>query len=511
MRLVFHTDSNKPVAIGDTVEFSYAISRGYVTVRMTVARLDPFECIILEEDLEKTLDPIGNRGHQSSWNFSQYIGLTRRTLVNGEIIGENVFFNESLIPIADTVIDYTGTLIPLTAAVKLTIENETKYALMSTTIEIDGEIHLKRDCFRIITTHAERHALRWQSTRADAGTWVAEEPEDGFVYMDDFEVWADEELVNYCFGNDQYYWYDQGDEWHDEWYSDDWLNDNTFVCDCCGERFANDDYAEDGNCTSCWSPPSGLQSYSDKSSAKFRPEKNVPLKFGIELEVESRDANQGVELCESIFPDQYVVYKEDGSLSCEGFEIVTRPDAPEVHKRIFDKFLSDTRVRRTLTSWNSGSCGVHIHVSRAPLSALWIGRILVMINSPAMRSIVSKVAGRYDTGYASIRHKTLVHGRKGKDERKYDAVNNSPRDTIEFRLFRGTLVKESFLRYIEFVESVLAFTSPATTSNRDVSEPQKYLDFVSKRRKDYKNLFEFLKRKDFPVSGPVHKPRPADK
>jgi len=500
---MFHTNTGTPVAVGDTVEFDYyseVISNGVARVRMIVDSLSPFCSTILEEDLEKTGQPYRNRGYSTEWNLSQFLGIHSEYLTSGTEVGDKVYINGAFIPIDETVIDYRGIRIARSAAVELTIEGETKYAMSTDTIEIDGEVYLKSACFRVVENYSDRRR---------GGEWVAEEPEDGYVYSEDFDCWASEDLVCYCYGSGELCWYDEAEEWDGELYSNDWLIDNTFVCGCCGYRNHNDDYAEGDECSDCWSPPSGLQSYSDKSSAKFRPEKNVPLKFGIELEVESDDANDGVALCESIFPDQYVVYKEDGSLSCEGFEIVTRPDAPEVHKRIFSEFLGNPNVRRSLTSWNSGNCGVHIHVSRAPLSALWIGRIIVMINSPAMKSIVGKVSGRYNTSYAGINNcKGLTHGKKNKDERKYDAVNNSPRDTIEFRLFRGTLVKESFLRYIEFVESVLAFTSPATTSNRDVSEPQKYLDFVSKRRKDYKILFEFLKLKGFAVSGPVIKPKP---
>jgi len=356
------------------------------------------------------------------------------------------------------------------------------------TIEIDGETHMKSDCFRLVDHYRDRRS---------GGEWVTEEPEYDYTYMEDYDCWASHDIVASCYGSGDTFFIDEMDTWDGEWYCEDWLNDHTFVCDCCDCRYSNDDYAEDGNCNSCRSEQSGLRSYSDKSAADLRPEKDVPLKFGIELEVEGRDANEGVEMCESIFPSGYVVYKEDGSLSDGGFEIVTRPDAPEVHKRIFSKFLSDPQVRRNLTSWNSGNCGIHIHVSRKPLSTLWIGRILVMINSPSMRSIVSKVSGRYDTTYAGITSKKLTNGKKTGYERKYEAVNNSPRETIEFRLFRGTLIRESFIRYIEFVEAVLAFTSPATTSNRDIAEPEKFLDFVSNHRKKYKELFAFLKKKDF--------------
>jgi uncharacterized CHY-type Zn-finger protein len=494
MKAWIDTNTGKRVQVGDIIEMDFRTLSIIKRIKVRVADIENFgvQLVDLEGARHAGYDEETTESFQRvfrGWNWDHLTSVRLVTVPDSDIPGDYMrltsgeWVHESL-----SVITLNGSRILKSDAVEVTLDEETNYYPKTMTVEIDGENHLKSNCFRLVYNYYDRRS---------GGEWVTEQPEDGYTYMENYDCWADDDIVAYCYGTNEAYFIDEMEEWCGDWYCRDWLNDETFICDCCGERFSNDDYAEDGNCTNCWSPPSGLQSYSDKSAANLRPEKNVPLKFGIELEVEGRDADNGVELCESIFPDQYVVYKEDGSLNDGGFEIVTRPDAPEVHKRIFSEFLSDPRVRRNLTSWNSGNCGVHIHVSRKPLSALWIGRILVMINSPSMRSIVAKVSGRYNTNYAEIRTKKLTNGKKTGVERKYDAVNNSPRETIEFRLFRGTLIRESFIRYIEFVEAVLAFTSPATTSNRDVAEPEKFLDFVSKRRKDYKELFAFLKKKDF--------------
>lgn len=496
MYYYYNHATRKSLAIGDVLVMNFLNVMGHRKfIHVEVASLTPLGVRLLrQEDRDHVGGSYSDSEIHFGWNWNHLVDVEQLYLTEGEPMPGTslVLCDGRLIEKDAAVLAHNGRYVAATKAV----QTEDGFAHERDVVFIDSVAYLKS---RLHCVYNNRRTPEYQ----------VEEPDpDCYEYLEHDDCWAHESLVRYCRGDGSTHWVDDCSMWEGDWYSDTWLDDNTFFCDCCEQRLHNDRYGSDGRCEDCDGEEerNRLRSYNDKSAASFRPEKNVPLKFGIELEVESRDANSAVELCESIFPKNYVVYKEDGSLDDEGFEIVTRPDAPEVHKRIFSEFLSSKEVRRTLTSWNSGNCGVHIHVSRAPLSPLWVGRILVMINSPEMRSIVSKVSGRYNTSYAGIRSKKLVDGKKGKDERKYDAVNNSPRDTIEFRLFRGTLVKESFLRYIEFVESVLAFTSPATTGNKDVSSPKKYLDFVSKRRKEYTNLFEFLKVRGFEVSGPSVKP-----
>lgn len=297
-----------------------------------------------------------------------------------------------------------------------------------------------------------------------------------------------------CYGNDETYLVTEGERWCGDWYSYEWLEDNTFVCCDCDERRSNDDEHDDGRCECCdsgrYGDSNGVRDYCDRSANNMKPEKDVPIKFGIELEVEPVDSRS-----ESIdafnLPDRYCVLKEDGSLGSSGYEIVTRPDCPSVHKRIFGEVLKRGSVSATTRSWQSGRCGIHIHVSRAPLSQLWVGRMLVFINSEQLKPIVSKVAGRYGTTYSSIGAKKLTDGRK-KGYSRYDALNTSGDNTIEFRIFRGTLNRESFLKNIEFVEAVLAFCKPCTCSNRDVNNASEFVSFLRKRRKEWPHLWDFL-------------------
>lgn len=284
-----------------------------------------------------------------------------------------------------------------------------------------------------------------------------------------------------------------------------WAEDNCRYCYECSRWFI----PEDGECE-CQRCREGartrIRNYSNQTACDLRPERGVPIKFGIELEV-GCDRGFSQDRCAEVMADaldssgtpitEYAVFKHDGSLAdCNGFEIVTRPDCPSVHKRIWEVALSDPKVPRHMSSFNNGKCGIHIHVSRAPLSELWVGRLLVLVNDPANRALMRTIAGRNGNTYTVYDdNKKLRHGRWGCSLSRYESLNTGRRNTIEFRMFRGTLYKSSFLKNIEFVQAALEFTRPAARSLRDVNQPSAFLDFVSKSRKDYPNLFQFLVNK----------------
>jgi hypothetical protein len=287
--------------------------------------------------------------------------------------------------------------------------------------------------------------------------------------------------------------------------SADWARTHCRQCDECGVYFEPSN-ERDCECPRCRrNARTRIRNYSNRSASGFSSEEDIPIKFGIELEV-GCDRGYDRSVCTGVMADavdsagvkieHYAVFKEDGSLSeCNGFEVVTRPDSPAVHKRIWEKALSSPEVTRHMTSFNNGRCGIHIHVSREPLSDLWVGRLLVLVNSPANRPLIFKIAGRGSGNYTQYYEKKLTDGRRYRGER-YESINTTSDLTIEFRMFRGTLRRESFLKNIEFVEAALAFTRPASRSIREMDTPDAFLDFVSKSRKTYPHLFGFLTARD---------------
>lgn len=401
---------------------------------------------------------------------------------------------------------------PYNTDTHIVVDHRSAVILKSDSVEIDGTVYHMSDTR---TTHDGRVLPEWRTVEIDGelydrndvhrlinrlGTeegWSVHEPE-GRTFIESHDGWATDDYVVVCYGSDEYILDNDAVYWEGEVYSEEWTDSNTFVCDDCGERYHNDDYGSDGRCNECYNERCGdrrIRDYTCRDAADYPSEKNVPIKFGIELEVEPKYGNTqaSLDVFDSVLPYRYAIYKSDGSLSDEGFEIVTRPDCPSVHKRIWDEALCDERVARTTTSWSSGCCGIHIHVSRRPLSDLWVGRMLVFINSPSMAPLIEKVAGRYNRGYCEIDHKKkLTDGKCGCGDTRYAALNTTAHKTIEFRIFRGTINRERFLKNIEFVEAVLAYCRPAGRSLRTIDDPDKFVAFVASNRKLYPCLHKLL-------------------
>jgi Putative amidoligase enzyme len=202
----------------------------------------------------------------------------------------------------------------------------------------------------------------------------------------------------------------------------------------------------------------------DYVSFTGKPEGGLYLGVELEVEVKGGDAGDKAEAWRDSAED-FLICKRDGSLH-NGFEIVTAPADLPTHRQEWTRLLSDAALTRGLTSWDTSTCGMHVHVSRAPISALTLGKILVFMNHEDTHKEVVALAGRDATRWAKYYGKKVTDSVKrdyggklvknyGTD--RYDAVNLSNKATIEFRIFKGTLKLQHVLANIEFCDAVVRF------------------------------------------------------
>lgn len=186
-------------------------------------------------------------------------------------------------------------------------------------------------------------------------------------------------------------------------------------------------------------------------------------------------------------PD-FCVLKEDGSVN--GVEIVTAPASLRLHRNRWEPFFKEL-PKEFLPNTN---CGLHIHLSRAPLTTDQQWAINEFINCDENEEFILKVAGR---DYR--KHQYCGKKRKSKDEMKrafdnhHDAVSVSEKKpTLEVRIFASTRDYKTFITRLEFVAALTHFVQNGkwTDKSLKVSDLQ---TFVRSYALTYPQFSEFMK------------------
>lgn len=200
------------------------------------------------------------------------------------------------------------------------------------------------------------------------------------------------------------------------------------------------------------------------------------LYFGIELEVDyGGETDEGVETANL---SELYYCKHDGSLD-NGFEIVSHP-ATWRYWLAADLTWMKRLKSADYKSYNTKTCGMHIHVSRKALSELDILKLVeffkrnqafIIYMSRRLPSLLRQWAQVDESCRTNILRKIK---RKLGDDR-YRAINIRPTTTIEFRIFRGTLDAQAFLRNLAFIRSLIAFVKRSKLPQMTHADYLRYL------------------------------------
>ena len=250
-------------------------------------------------------------------------------------------------------------------------------------------------------------------------------------------------------------------------------------CEHCGvllpydsARYTRDDEDEEFPlCDACYTRTAqeySIQDYYYKPSPVFYGE--GPRFFGVELEIDgagecSENAQEILDLANG---ERELVYcKHDGSLN-DGFEIVTHPMALEFHQKSMPwREILREAVSMGYRSHQAGTCGLHVHVSRAAFGETYqeqdsaIARVLYFFEkhweellkfSRRTPRQLEHWAARY--GYKEHPKDILDHAKKGTNGSRYTCVNLQNDSTIEFRIFRGTLKYNTLIATLQLVDRI---------------------------------------------------------
>lgn len=290
------------------------------------------------------------------------------------------------------------------------------------------------------------------------------------------------------------------------------------TCERCGCVISNDDACYDDDedspyCRSCYEQFSlgAIHDYSYKPDPIFYGQ--GPRYFGLELEIDGagKDGNNEREI-ESVAnkTTEHIYIKSDGSLD-DGMEIVTYPCSLDYHVHQLPWLDIVTKALGLgYKSHKTSTCGLHIHVSRNALGDDYhsqeecIGRVLFFIEkhweellkfSRRTEPQLNRWAARY--GFKNTPKDILDHAKKGYGGR-YTCLNLNNDDTIEFRIFRGTLKYNTLIATLQLVDTIcnVAFSM----SDKEISALS-WTSFVE--RIDPPELITYLKERRLYVNEPL--------
>lgn len=260
-------------------------------------------------------------------------------------------------------------------------------------------------------------------------------------------------------------------EYMDRAICDRCYNRSWHYCETCDDIVPDDADCHDDCDDDCDTGGAEVHGYCYKPSPWFyttdgpaqTPEPGT-LYLGLELETEIGHDRSALGDVDDRWSHCYL--KHDGSLS-DGVEIVTHPGTLDYHRSVDWSVLDDLR-RSGFRSWDTTTCGIHVHLSRdafAGPSHLWRFTAFILRNDDA----VCRFAGRRSTWARFERAElggTIVAAVKGKPCNRYVAVNHTNDATVEVRVFRGSLLPSTVLGNLEFCAAVFEYTRTLTC--RDV-------------------------------------------
>lgn len=298
-------------------------------------------------------------------------------------------------------------------------------------------------------------------------------------------------------------------------YCEDCANDSFFQCVSCGETFNNNDRCNDDNddCSYCSACYDRDYSHNDIHNHDYIPspqfhktldDKKEVTYFGFELECGTND-EASYHLAIKNLPELFYL-KEDGSIFDAdihyGFEVVSHPFSwnwLQENKNIIKNYCNFL-IKNSFISYKLKSCGLHVHISKKYITSLKIYKMLAFIydikNAPFLLAISGRTPEKLrqwasiDSDMCIKRNAKILKLAKAKYQPfRYTAINLNPDHTIEFRIFRGTLVFESILRCFEFVKAIVDFTEDTFVRDINLSS---FTDFVAKNSKNYPHLDKWL-------------------
>jgi len=280
---------------------------------------------------------------------------------------------------------------------------------------------------------------------------------------------------------------------------------NTTYCEDCDSTYLNGceyNHNEDNDGRT-------IHDYSYRPDPIFRKsdDEQTRLYFGIEIETEVRGGDYSNRRSAAEYAQQQLemydlaYLKSDGSLEC-GFEIVTHPLSHSYFMKDGDRLwntIDKLKSEYGMMAWGTKTCGLHVHISRAGFNGgSHQHRFLQLVynNKDFYEVIAGRASSHWakfddifdpNTGQKSFKNKFDRHGSD-----RYSAVNTNNRNTLEMRIFRGSLNPRFIKSAIDLAHASVEFTR--VMSVREVRDDGlsclKFRQYIESKPDLYPSLIE---------------------
>ena len=242
------------------------------------------------------------------------------------------------------------------------------------------------------------------------------------------------------------------------------------------------------------------------------------LFFGVEIEVEAIETEHPMDEHGRRILDWWgnddMYIKHDGSLDA-GFEIVSHPFTWKHYQDNFEKwteyiqFIKREGFSATYFSLHrrACTCGFHVHMSKNAFSHMHLYKFVNFFYKASVRPFITGIAGRTSNRYAKFEpddYKNIIQLSKDKRNasgKRYSAINlmgghayehgNAKEcNTVEVRVFGGSLEPFIFHKNLEFLQSLYEFTLWRSPKEMLV---RKYIEFLMLKPNNWKCLLDYIK------------------
>ncbi len=330
-------------------------------------------------------------------------------------------------------------------------------------------------------------------------------PTDSMFWIEEGEY----HVCNYCYDDNDYFRCDHcGVHFPDrdrgrENYCKDCFSENYFCCDRCNEIYHLDNSYNNDNgifCEECFEEEEEINNEIHRNDYKppwtFFPQdlsyKRGERFFGLEIEFSNEKNFDLSGILDN--NSEFCFFKKDSSISGNyTAELVTHPatlnylqkDSPLVN-------ILENLNNQNCTSFKNSTCGFHIHTSNHFSTIQKIKLSLLLYSNFSKFECFCQ---RHGNNYAKAKYPKLSR-EMGHSEERYEALNFTNRNTVEFRLPKGTLKFQTIIAIVEMFDAMIEFSKKTNLNCKQIATEglNDFYKFACKAEK-YLYLNEYLQKK----------------